>query len=175
LLASTLLGLVLSISVPTTTRQSFDEWEPQRGDVLYVDTKVNRGYIIHPDGDFTSFLLATGQRRNVSYIGLYYNATTPVGTWTVKSLHTQGDRITYGKNGRFMRLYKDGEEWTHYGIHEHLYGDEMIAGEDRYRSMGCIIVSREVLDVLMATYELNWQSLEVVTSYGLDDTMFAKL
>ncbi|PIP65785.1 hypothetical protein COW95_00030 [Candidatus Peregrinibacteria bacterium CG22_combo_CG10-13_8_21_14_all_49_11] len=163
----------MSISVPTSIRQDFQDWRPQRGDIFYVDTQVNRGFLIHESGDFTSFPLATGQRRFVSYIGLYYNAATPVGTWTVKSIHTQGDRVTYGKRGTFLRLYRDGEEWSHYGIHEHLYGNEMLASDQRYRSMGCIIVSREILDTLMATYELNGEELQVVTSYGLDDTLFA--
>lgn len=133
-----------------------------------MDTKGNFGYFLHTDGSYTAFPVVTGQRRVVSYIGLTYDATTPVGSWVVRSLHIQPDRITYGKEGRFLRMYENGEEWTHYGIHTHRYGSEMIAREDRFGSMGCIIVSDEVYALLEETFALHSGHLVVVTRYGVE-------
>jgi hypothetical protein len=60
-------------------------------------------------------------------------------------------------------MYEDGEEYTSYGIHEHRYEERMFSEEARYQSMGCIIVKSAILDIIEATYELNGESLDVVT------------
>ena len=86
-------------------------------------------------------------------------------------MHTQGDRITFGPKGRFLRLYKDGEEYTSYGIHDYAYIDKILSQdtEGRYFSMGCILVNQEVLDLLEETYTLNGNRLEVYTTQGLQE------
>jgi len=143
-------------------------WEPERGDTLIINTEANLGYLVHPDGTLIAFRVATGQRRTVRYIGLTYNATTPVGSWVAKSLHTKGDRITYGPRGLFLRFYKNGEEFTHYGIHAHRDSEEMLGRDtaDRFASMGCIIVSERILDLLLKTHELSGKTLRVETILG---------
>ncbi len=138
------------------------------GDSLIVDTETNIGYLIHQNGGFTQFLVATGQKNIVRYIGRIYNAKTPDQAWTVLSKHIKGDRTTFGKHGLFLRLYdEDGE--TAYGIHGHRSAETMLAADMRYRSMGCIIVSQTVLDIIEATFEGNGQRLDVLTVAGLGE------
>lgn len=136
---------------------------------MVVDTKTNEGYLIHADGRFVQFPVATGQRKFVCYIGRCYNATTPEATWQVKSRDIKGDHITFGPSGRFLRLYKHGEDSTAYGIHEYAYEDRMFAEGERYRSMGCIVVKKEMMDIIDATYSINEGILDVITAYGIDD------
>lgn len=145
-------------------------WQPQRGDSFVADTSANVGYLVHRNGEFTSFAIATGQRRIVRYIGRVYNASTPNTTWRALSNEVKGDRITFGKQGRFLRLSKfegSDAERTPYGIHSHAYIQKMLADQDRYKSMGCVLVSEEVLDTVIETYDLNDQSLDVFTVSGL--------
>ena len=136
------------------------------GDTLIVDTEVNVGYLVHRNGGYTKFVVATGQRRVVRYIGRTYNARTPNTEWSVLDKEVKGDRTTFGKQGLFLRLY-DEDGRTAYGIHSHRSADIMLSEIERYRSMGCIIVSQEVLDIVEATFEGNGRRLDVVTVAGL--------
>jgi hypothetical protein len=156
---------VLPSEVPETP---IAEWEPREGDAFLVDTKENIGYLVHADLGYTSFPLVTGQRRWVRYIGRSYNATTPERQWVATSIDTKGDLTTFGLRGTFIRMqYKD--EDTPYGIHSHRYVDVMMARDERYGSMGCIIVTDAMLDVLLATFEKNGNTLAVRTVYGLGE------
>lgn len=135
------------------------------GDHFLVDTEENLGYLIHPDGSWTSFIVATGQRRIVWYIGRVYNATTPEREWVMQEINFKGPSVTFG-NGLFMRLYFEGET-TPYGIHGHRYSNTILARDERFASMGCIIVSDEILELLRLTYAVNDGRLKVTTTYGL--------
>ncbi len=147
------------------------EWQSEPGDSFLVDTQTNIGYLIHRDGGFTSFPVATGQRRVVRYIGRTYNAATPNRHWISSSKETKGDRITFGAEGTFLRLSYDGEG-TPYGIHSHAYAEVMLGDQMRYRSMGCVIVSTEILAVIVKTFEENGEQLDVLTVSGFgDDTV----
>jgi len=156
---------LLPQEVPPTL---LEEWQAQSGDGFVVDTKENMGYLVHRDGGYASFPVVTGQRRTVRYIGRTYDAATPNRSWMALSKETKGDRITFGKLGMFFRLFRYGSiEETSYGIHAHAYGDTMLGRTDRYRSMGCIIVSDFVLSIIDITYALNGNVLPVTTVYGL--------
>ncbi len=114
-------------------------------------------------------MVITGQRSVVRYIGRVYDATTPVRSWTALSKETKGDRITFGKDGTFFRLTNNKtEERTPYGIHGHAYADKMFSGQTRYRSMGCIIVSDEILEIIGRTFAMNGDRLPVLTTFGLE-------
>lgn len=158
---------------PTKERAiEITEWAPETGDSFLVDRDSNVGYLLHKKGGFTSFTLATGQRRVVRYIGRTYNATTPLASWKALSREIKGDRITFGKSGRFLRLSMEEEsglERTPYGIHSHAYIQAMLQANDRYRSMGCILVADEVLDIIIETFERNGNTLDVQTVAGLGD------
>ena len=173
--APALVSLLLSAMAPMTTsgyQQEFlvEDWQPHAEDRLLVDTQKNVGYLIHPTGEFLQFPVVTGQNKYVYYIGRYYKATTPEGEWTVKSRHIKADRMTFGPSGRFLRLYKDGETYTPYGIHEYGNESEMFLSEGRFGSMGCVIVTEEIMDIIDETYTLTNGTLEVVTKYGLHQT-----
>jgi hypothetical protein len=132
-----------------------------------VNTATNQGYLLHEGNSFyTQFPVATGKRAVVRYLGLTYNATTPEDTWIVKSIDIKRDRITFGSTGTFMRLYKGGADSTLYGIHSVSNIDAMLSEEDskRFKSMGCILVSDEILRILQEIYALNDNSLTVITS-----------
>lgn len=164
---SSALGFnLMPFEIPETP---YEEWQTMRGDFLVVDTEANMGYLVHEDGGYTSFRVATGQRRVVRYIGRTYNAKTPNRRWVSLSSEVKGDRTTFGKEGTFLRLYDDGEN-SPYGIHSHKSVEKMLAGdaEERYRSMGCIIVSEAVLDNIEATFAMNGDRLDVVTTNGFE-------
>jgi len=174
-LATLLIGATLGGAMapsPLSLEDGVRAWRPQQGDILHVNTEENLGYLIHPDGRRFVFRVATGQKRAVRYIGLSYFAATPEGNWVVKSHHIQGDRITYGPEGHFLRMYKNLDEYSHYGIHTHASADSMLREKDRYASMGCVIVSDAILDLLERTYVLNGQLL-VVTASGPPEYLLA--
>ena len=146
------------------------DWQPAIGDKMVIDTKENRGYLIHTDGRSIDFPVVTGQHRNVCYIGRCYNAATPSRDWIAKSKHIKGDRLTYGKTGRFIRLY-DSDGRTHYGIHGYGKEEEMFAQKSLFQSMGCVIVRESILNIIDATFALNKKSLSVITKKGVEDPM----
>lgn len=138
------------------------DWQSEKDDMLRVNVITNMGYLTHPNGDFLEFPLVTGQRRYVYYIGRYYFAGTPVQEWEIRGTEIKYDRVTFGKTGRFLRLYHNGVS-TPYGVHPYRYEERMFAEGPRYRSMGCIIVTEEMTDLLEQTLEVNEGSLKVVT------------
>ncbi len=165
----TLVFTLATAGLPAPAYHAVDNasWIPEAGDSMLVDTKENMGYLVHSDGAYYTFPVATGQRRVVRYIGRTYNATTPERNWVVQSEQTKGDRVTFGPRGLFLRLFVDGES-TPYGIHGHRDSAKMIAdpSEERFRSMGCIIVDEEILTIIEKTFTLNGGSLSVQTHYG---------
>lgn len=146
---------------------SLVDWTPRSGDRFIADTKENIGYLLHDDGAYISFRIATGQKRVVRYIGRVYDARTPERHWEARTKHIKGDRITFGPEGTFLRLFIDNEQ-TPYGIHSHRSIGTMLADADRYKSMGCILVSKEILDIIVQTYELNGNNLPVRTLFGIE-------
>jgi hypothetical protein len=161
---SLLLSLFLSVSALPSVETFIEpeHWIPVAGDRFIVDTKDNVGYLVHESGDHTSFKVVTGQKRNVYYIGRYYNAKTPDKRWRVQALDTKAAGVTFGPTGRFLRLF-DSNGRTAYGIHGHKYAEKMLSEDVRFRSMGCVIVSEEILDVIEFTYYVNGESLNVET------------
>ena len=188
-LTASLLAIIMSVpSAPQALMQtpnidpvpyqvSAEDWSPRKGDRVIVDTLNNEGYLMHEDGTYMEFPVVTGQRKWVYYIGRSYNASTPNWSWVAKSLHIKGDRVTFGPTGRFLRLYKDGEEHTAYGFHEYRTDEEMFENEDgslaaaseRFRSMGCVIVKTAMMDLIVETWEQNGEQLEVITEHGIED------
>ncbi len=148
------------------------EWQPHSGDSFIVDTQENMGYLLHPEGGFTQFPVATGQQRVVWYLKRSYNASTPNKEWTVLKEDTQTDRVTFGKDGRFLRLTDDKNNYsTPYGIHSHLYIERMLASPSRYFSLGCILVSEDMLTTIIKTFHINGNRLNVVTVDGFGEAM----
>lgn len=188
-LTASLLAIIMSVpsaplaltatmsTTPVAYEVSAAHWTPEPGDKVIVDTLANEGFLMHTDGTYMRFPVVTGQRRWVYYIGRSYNASTPNWHWVAKSLHIKGDRVTFGPTGRFLRLYKDGETNTAYGFHEYRTDEEMFenddgslaAAEDRFRSMGCVIVKTAMMDLIVKTWEQNGEELEVLTEHGIED------
>lgn len=152
--------------------QSIWEWAPQQDDRIVIDIANNMGYIIHPDHQYLSFKVATGQKRVVRYIGRVYFAETPAQNWTVLSQHIQPDRVTFGPRGHFLRLYQGPDEsYTKYGIHSHAYIQKMLSDPDwdRYKSMGCVLVSEQIMDMLMETFAMSKENLSVLTTQDIHE------
>jgi hypothetical protein len=169
---SVVVGLVVAASNPAAAQYvSLDTWQPMQGDSFIADTRANIGYLVHEDGSFTSMRIGSGRREVVRYMRRTYNATTPSDGWIVKEIDTQTDRLTFGKDGTFMRLYRDGTEYTSYGIHSVANIDELLATNERYYSMGCVLVDYATLEILLATYKLNGDTLDVLTVDGLTALM----
>lgn len=172
---SILFGLVISTSAPLgTTYIPLPYWEAQRGDRVIFDTQENIGYIVHENGDYTSMRIGSGKKKVVSYMKRRYNAETPVGYWQVQSTTIQGDRGIFGKSGLFLRLYYDGDDRTSYGIHATGNINDILARDDRYISMGCILVGDDVLAILHETYKLNGDMLEIATTYGINEELLVQ-
>lgn len=156
--------LTFLLVVTAAPARAVTVWQPKIGDYLLVDTAENIGYLVHAEnGERLAFPLVTGQKRWVYYIGRYYFAATPEQEWEVQSLDTLGDRYTFGPEGRFLRLFKAGERRTSYGIHSHKQIETMLAQAERYKSMGCILVSEAMMDLLEETFLLNGESLKTIT------------
>jgi hypothetical protein len=47
----------------------------------------------------------------------------------------------------------------------------MFAEGPRYRSMGCVIVKKEIMDILDRTYAVNEGIIDVVTKFGVTDPL----
>ncbi len=143
------------------------EWTPMAGDKFEVNLETNMGRLVHVNGESVEFEVVTGVRRVVSYIGLRYYAATPAQNWIVRSTEIKRDRWTFGKTGRFIRLFKvaaDGtEESTLYGIHPFLNEDSMFKVPGRYGSMGCIILRESLEDLIEKTIKTNGGSMSVRT------------
>lgn len=148
---------------------TLEQWVPAARDQMIVDTKNNVGYLVHESGESLSFPVATGQKRTVRYIGRVYNAKTPDRQWIAKTQEVKGDHVTFGPRGIFLRLFMDGGDTeTAYGIHGHRDSAVMLAGDDRYRSMGCILVSEEMLTVILQELELSGGFFPVTTTNGIE-------
>ncbi len=146
-----------------------EAWIPEVDDRLIIDVAQNHGYLVGIDGFYTSFPVGTGQRRTVRYIGKIYNAATPRARWTAQSLEIKrGDRATYGNTGRFFRMHHERWGRTQYGIHATSNIEDILAMDDRYRSMGCILVSDDILTLLEQTFALNDNSMQVITMDDVD-------
>ena len=157
--------------LPTETSEtSLADWQPENGDSFVVDTKNNVGYLVHDNGGYTSFFVVTGLRSVVNYIGRTYFAATPERQWTVLSDERKGRSVTFGEDGTFLRLFHENER-TPYGIHSHLSIKTMLERDDRYGSMGCILVSEDILDMIQETFNINGERLDVATKYGLGDAL----
>ena len=153
---------------PVPSPVPFSEWQVNIGDRIVVDTRENEGYLIHADGRFLEFPVATGQRKVVCYIGRCYNGATPERSWQVQSKDIKGDHLTFGPSGRFLRLYRNGED-TAYGFHEYGYEDRMFDDQPRFKSMGCIIVKKAVMDILDKTFSMNEGNIDVITKFGVEE------
>lgn len=165
---SLLFGLTVAVSAPSDASSiPLSAWQAEQGDRFIADTRDNIGYLVHEDGRYTSVLIGSGRRHVVRYIGRTYNATTPSMLWEVRSMDIKGDRSTFGKSGRFLRLYENGER-TAYGIHSTSNIAQILSFDDRYKSFGCILVDESVIDHLLAAYDLNGGTLAVATTYGID-------
>ncbi len=189
-IATAVLAIILSVPVapaiseseafliPVAYEISLNTWQAEEGDRVIIDTLMNEGFLVHPDGRFVRFPVVTGQRRRVTYIGRSYYAATPNWEWVARNLDSKRDRITFGPSGRFLRLFKDEKENTAYGFHEHRDEEEMFAGDagERFRSMGCIIVQSNIMDLLVATWMRNGEELPVISKHGIEslqDVMIA--
>jgi hypothetical protein len=147
-------------SLPKKDVLTLEQWRPEKGDRLALDIDNSLGYLVHTDNKRISFPIITGQNRYISYIGLSYYGATPKQKWVAKRMDIQGDRYTFGLEGKFFRLFKDDKP-THYGLHTHAAQDVMFAREDKYQSYGCPILQPEILDIVEETFELNGGELNV--------------
>ncbi len=163
-------GFVLLACVPTLANAATpiqpSSWQAQQGDEFIVDVDANVGYLLHLDGSYTTFLVATGMRKTVRYLGNTYYAETPLDQWVAKAKMIQGDKVNFGPSGRFFRLFRDGVTRTSYGIHSHRDIQKWLGQDARYRSLGCIVVSESILDIIDDTVALNGGQLTVITTYG---------
>lgn len=146
-------------------------FEPAGGDYLVADIERSVGYLVSPEHhEIMPFVLLSGQKRFRGYFSGEYYEGTPEMDWVVRQLDIKGDRVTFGDTGRFFRMF-DGEGRTAYGIHSHKYFQYMSDSDNYFRSLGCLIVSDDVLDVIQKSFELNGEILNVTTAKlqsGLD-------
>ncbi len=145
-------------------------WEPEPGDAFVVDVPANMGYLVHRNGQSFSFPVATGKKAYVRYIGRGYRAETPIRSWTAEQKQVKGDRRTFGVSGRFIRLFRGGEN-SPYGIHAYYKEKDWLEAKERYFSMGCIIVTETMMDIIEKTYDLSKNSLAVITTDNLEVTL----
>lgn len=145
-----------------------NEYQASSGDYLTVYIPTGMAYLANDSTKtYTEFHILSGQPRNVHYIGRYYFAATPEQEWEIKSMDTKKDRVTFGKTGRFFRLYENGDS-TPYGIHGYKYSAKLIEEGKIYASMGCVIIPEELLDVIDASYKIDNKNMKVLTTSDFD-------
>lgn len=160
------IGLARSAAseIPTWKQVDIKEFVASKGDYMTVNLEEGIGYLVNDFSlKYARFELLSGVRKYVYYIGRHYYAATPEQTWEVKSKDIKRDRVTFAKSGEFLRLYKEGDP-TPYGIHGHKYFQNMLDKGNKFRSMGCIIVADDILDIIEKSYVANDKDLTVVTS-----------
>lgn len=146
---------------------NIQNFRARAGDRLVADLQNSVGYLINDTTNYyTSFPLMSGQKRHVCYIGRCYFAGTPTQTWQVREKNIQRDRVTFGPSGEFLRLYNNGKR-TAYGIHGYKYFAQEIDKGTKFLSMGCLLVSDSVLDIIEASFLANGGDLEVITTEHL--------
>jgi hypothetical protein len=165
-LASAQVSLAQAPEASETTdwmEVTISEFVPSPGDYVMADTSASIGFLMN---DTTKkhaiFPIISGRKKWVTYIGRRYFAETPARTWFVKDMDIKGDRVTFSKSGKFLRLYADGKP-TAYGIHGYKYFQNAIEKDQRYISFGCVLVEDEVLEVIQKSFEANDNELKVVT------------
>lgn len=144
--------------------QTIDQWVPEAGDIMICDITENMCYLLHATTDeYLPFRVGSGAKGTARHpvYGYRYNTQTPIMTWTA----AKKDLQPFGKTRRFYRLYVNGKR-THYGIHSYKNIDKWLAEDDRYASLGCIVVSEEMLDIINLTFERSDYSFTVITTEG---------
>lgn len=142
------------------TKFEFEDFEPSKGDYFLVDIENALGYLINDTTRFyTVFPVMTGALRT----------PTPVKDWVVLEKSVKSDRITFGKTGEFFRMYlNEGATRTAYGIHGYGFFEDEISNARKFLSLGCVLVSDNVLDLLEESFNLNGASLSISTRASID-------
>jgi len=149
-------------------RVDIEEFQPSEGDYLTVYIPTGTAYLANDTTKiYAQFPILSGQPKNVYYIGRYYFAATPEQEWEIKSMDTKKDHVTFGKTGRFFRLY-EGDDGTPYGIHGYKYAQKLIEAGKIYASMGCVIVPENVLDIIDASYKADNKDMKVITTSDIE-------
>lgn len=162
--AGIVISTVNDVSENEWAELAFADFVPSKGDYLNVNLEESIGYLFNDESkEFMTFPVLSGQRRNICYIGRCYYGATPEQDWVVKEMNIQSDRITFSASGKFLRLYEGGETRTSYGIHGHAYFNSMIQRDDKYQSMGCILVADDIMDLLEESFYANDNELRVLT------------
>ena len=166
LVGSSLLGALSQPPVPLEI--SLDRWQPQAGDQLVIDTQANEAYLKHADGRFIRFLVGTGQRRTIRYIGRTYFGTTPARDWVLCGSDFKPKGAFFGPTGRFFRLCEITGEETAYGLHGYGYMADLQlkTSQERFVSYGCVLFPEEALDLIEKTIAIGGGEFPVTTRYG---------
>lgn len=146
-------------------------FEAGSGDYMVADIERSVGYLVSTEHhEIMPFVLLSGQKRFKGRFGGVTYEGTPEIDWVVRQMDVKGDRVTFGDTGRFFRMF-DGESRTAYGIHSHKYFQYMSDSDNYFRSLGCLLVSDDVLDVIQKSFEANDNILNLKTTKletGLD-------
>lgn len=145
----------------------YDKFQVSEGDYFLVDIDDAFGYLINDDNrTYTVFPIMTGALRT----------PTPEREWVVREKNIQSNRIIFGETGEFLRMYSNGGNTrTGYGIHNYAYFEEEIERGTKYLSLGCILVSDNVHDVIEASYLANGESLYMITTNDVNLSSYIKL
>jgi hypothetical protein len=165
-------GLAVAAPFPESPMLSYAQWVPEQGDYAVVDTEANMFYLYHPDGRVLIDVAGSGQKRTVSYAGRVYDAPTPDDVWRIGEVVVQSDRITFGDDGIFLRLFADdGKTYTKYGIHT-VQGQHLFSQQNRHISMGCVLVRKDLRLLLEKEVELHkgGDGFMVITVRGFNPT-----
>lgn len=143
--------------------EATDSWHAQKGDFLVFDIGKNMGYLLREDmSEGVYFPIASGEQKERYFRGEKYFAGTPVREWTMGSLHYHPTGSTYGRHGKFLRLY-DENGATHYGVHTVYNEKEIFSMTDRYGSWGCVLTKENTFALIESVFYANEQKVRVIT------------
>lgn len=145
----------------------YEVFEASEGDYFLVDIDDAVGYLVNNSSNtYASFPIMTGAKRT----------PTPEKEWVVKEKNIQPNRTIFGETGEFLRMYTDeGGTRTGYGIHNYAFFEEEIENGTKYLSLGCILVSASVHDLIEKSYLASGENMKMITTNDVDLSSYVKL
>jgi hypothetical protein len=156
-------------------QESLTGWEFEKNDWIIMNVAENTLQFVREDYSETSDKIRAGSGKNngkkMHYLGMAYDPKTPERVWEIRSKHQQNWYNVFGtkeaKEQLFLRLYEvKGEQriWSHYGVHTTPEIETIFEQDEGYGSWGCILTRYDLLKDIEALYDLNGESVRVITT-----------
>lgn len=156
-------------------KEELTGWEFEKNDWIIINVAENSLQFVREDYSDLSEKVRIGSGKDngkkMNYLGFSYDPKTPEKVWEIRSKHQQKWYNVFGskesKEQLFLRLYEvKGEKrvWSHYGIHTTPEIETIYTQDAGYGSWGCVLARYTLLKQIEDLFELNEETLRVVTT-----------